>query len=541
MWNCETAAPPSAYNSVRSYGQLDQCSLHAHQPAVLMSAAWDPHKGQTFVLGAVRRSRSSSRYRARAQLNVPSAATGSARRTLELVDTRCLRHDEWREDVVRPRPRRLALRAMTSPWLRAQSWMVPNAHADIIRDVAWSPLVPYWFASAGDDGTVHVWDVRYGVLPVRSLELHTNRVTKVGRGVARLTAGRASAAHAGCTGGLVTHALRDAADGRSRRHASVRQCSSTASVMLTPACTPTAVACGICAWNRTIRSTSSRCPQAAPWPEWAGAACRPSSTSAYRPRETSRCASPQLSAAFAGFRPTRGAHAQSVEMGISFVSRYTPRRERLDETDRQQLSAQEAEAEHEIERLVFTRDLLGAFQHLQRLAHKYWASGAWARSLRRAAVGSPTLSTPSPRAQHARNGPLLCSSCATQTASSSLPYALALAGGLHLAYTRGARAGRTRRRRTSVRLRCWCRSCPRSSRRMRSFSPRRRRRTRGWCSCSSCATRCAAWLPTTRIWCALAARALWQSLQATRRVARAGDMRTGARRRCPAARARQLV
>lgn len=37
------------------------------------------------------------------------------------------------------------------------SWFAPRAHADVIRDIAWSPLVPHWVASAGDDGLIKIW------------------------------------------------------------------------------------------------------------------------------------------------------------------------------------------------------------------------------------------------------------------------------------------------------------------------------------------------------------------------------------------------
>jgi WD40 repeat protein len=39
----------------------------------------------------------------------------------------------------------------------AQVWKVADAHDDVIRDVAWSPLMPHWLASAGDDGCVQVF------------------------------------------------------------------------------------------------------------------------------------------------------------------------------------------------------------------------------------------------------------------------------------------------------------------------------------------------------------------------------------------------
>jgi WD40 repeat protein len=58
-------------------------------------------------------------------------------------------------------------------------WKAEKAHADTIRDVAWSPLVSHWIASCGDDGCARIWDVRYGSRPVRVLQLNTHTVSSV--------------------------------------------------------------------------------------------------------------------------------------------------------------------------------------------------------------------------------------------------------------------------------------------------------------------------------------------------------------------------
>ncbi|KAJ2824088.1 hypothetical protein IWW50_003499, partial [Coemansia erecta] len=43
-------------------------------------------------------------------------------------------------------------------WLGADGY---SGAAACINDVAWSPFVPYWLATAGEDGAVRVWDLRY--------------------------------------------------------------------------------------------------------------------------------------------------------------------------------------------------------------------------------------------------------------------------------------------------------------------------------------------------------------------------------------------
>ena len=41
------------------------------------------------------------------------------------------------------------------------AWKRKDAHRSAVRDVRFSPLIPHWVASAGDDGCVRVWDTRF--------------------------------------------------------------------------------------------------------------------------------------------------------------------------------------------------------------------------------------------------------------------------------------------------------------------------------------------------------------------------------------------
>jgi WD40 repeat protein len=45
-----------------------------------------------------------------------------------------------------------------------------HAHTDTLRDVAWSPLVPHWVATAGDDACVKVFDLRFGARPMMTMQ-----------------------------------------------------------------------------------------------------------------------------------------------------------------------------------------------------------------------------------------------------------------------------------------------------------------------------------------------------------------------------------
>jgi WD40 repeat protein len=102
--------------------------------APLFAACWSADSADTFVFGGVKKS-------------------------LKMIDRRSL--------------------GSAAAAARCVVWKADDAHADSIRDVQWSPLVPHWFATAADDGCVKVWDVRYGATAVRTLQAHTNSVRKV--------------------------------------------------------------------------------------------------------------------------------------------------------------------------------------------------------------------------------------------------------------------------------------------------------------------------------------------------------------------------
>ncbi|KAJ1976752.1 hypothetical protein H4R34_003856 [Dimargaris verticillata] len=58
-------------------------------------------------------------------------------------------------------------------------WKAKDAHRAPITDVKWSPFIPYWLGSAGDDHNVHIWDLRYANGPAFSLQRHQHRVTSL--------------------------------------------------------------------------------------------------------------------------------------------------------------------------------------------------------------------------------------------------------------------------------------------------------------------------------------------------------------------------
>jgi WD40 repeat protein len=41
------------------------------------------------------------------------------------------------------------VRSLTKAPEKAVVWKMANAHNDVVRDLAWSPLMRYWVASAG--------------------------------------------------------------------------------------------------------------------------------------------------------------------------------------------------------------------------------------------------------------------------------------------------------------------------------------------------------------------------------------------------------
>jgi hypothetical protein len=58
-------------------------------------------------------------------------------------------------------------------------WSVKKAHQSSIRDLTWNPFIPYWFATAGSDSAIHIWDTRFGSKPVQTLSDHSNSVNSI--------------------------------------------------------------------------------------------------------------------------------------------------------------------------------------------------------------------------------------------------------------------------------------------------------------------------------------------------------------------------
>eukprot|EP00466_Bigelowiella_natans_P007947 jgi/Bigna1/82426/fgenesh1_pg.92_\ len=63
---------------------------------------------------------------------------------------------------------------------KSARWKVADAHARRVTDVAWSPLVRWWIASAGADGDVKIWDLRSGGgEPVYTLSSHLSSINRI--------------------------------------------------------------------------------------------------------------------------------------------------------------------------------------------------------------------------------------------------------------------------------------------------------------------------------------------------------------------------
>eukprot|EP01080_Neovahlkampfia_damariscottae_P012659 gene12659-6559_t len=59
-------------------------------------------------------------------------------------------------------------------------WQIQNAHQGSIRDIQYHPLVPYWVATAGSDGYIKVWDLRYsGKESLVSISAHDRIIRKI--------------------------------------------------------------------------------------------------------------------------------------------------------------------------------------------------------------------------------------------------------------------------------------------------------------------------------------------------------------------------
>jgi WD40 repeat protein len=64
--------------------------------------------------------------------------------------------------------------------LFSQVWRKEEAHATgLITDIAFHPFVPWWVASAGEDGAVKVWDLRCGARALVALDEHVCAATRI--------------------------------------------------------------------------------------------------------------------------------------------------------------------------------------------------------------------------------------------------------------------------------------------------------------------------------------------------------------------------
>lgn len=96
---------------------------------------------------------------------------GGVDRALSVFDTRVMGLDQ--AEATTP--------VVTGPNISgtAVSWFKYGAHqSGVITDVQWSPFVPFWLASSGDN-MVHVWDMRFMNGPVLSIDQHHQRVESV--------------------------------------------------------------------------------------------------------------------------------------------------------------------------------------------------------------------------------------------------------------------------------------------------------------------------------------------------------------------------
>ncbi|KAI8899141.1 hypothetical protein BC833DRAFT_586981 [Globomyces pollinis-pini] len=58
-------------------------------------------------------------------------------------------------------------------------WSIQNAHQGEVNDVQFNTFLPFWLASAGDDGVVKLWDIRYLKGPLSRIDGHYGAVTSM--------------------------------------------------------------------------------------------------------------------------------------------------------------------------------------------------------------------------------------------------------------------------------------------------------------------------------------------------------------------------
>ena len=125
-------------------GSLIASEVGSTNSAPIFTGAWNPHAPSELIFGG-------------------------EEGILRLVDTRLLASSSNSSSTSNSSA---FDRSKCVPWMS-------RAHSDVLRHVTWSPLVPYWVASCGDDGLVKIFDTRFGTEPMRTLSGHTNSVTSV--------------------------------------------------------------------------------------------------------------------------------------------------------------------------------------------------------------------------------------------------------------------------------------------------------------------------------------------------------------------------
>lgn len=103
----------------------------------LFTASWSPHEG---AIGKL-------------------IATGGSDGTAHIVDTRLFGNGTGSNN--------------------ASVWKVPNCHSPSLTDIQWSPFIPYWVATAGEDSVVNVWDIRYARGPVSKIPGHYHSISSI--------------------------------------------------------------------------------------------------------------------------------------------------------------------------------------------------------------------------------------------------------------------------------------------------------------------------------------------------------------------------
>eukprot|EP01132_Coremiostelium_polycephalum_P005970 gene5970-7436_t len=101
---------------------------------------------------------------------------GSADRTLRITDTRLMSsfYSTKKNPVVWS-----SFGINTQSSLSSLNQSRPTQKHVAIKDIAWHPFVPYWFACGSDDGEISVWDLRSTPSPVLTYSAHAGPVSRI--------------------------------------------------------------------------------------------------------------------------------------------------------------------------------------------------------------------------------------------------------------------------------------------------------------------------------------------------------------------------